>query len=182
MIALLAALALAAGGTQVHVYKVSQSAHMSRIARGSCFSGSGASRRADAWRCTVGNEIYDPCFFGATTYAPLGQYVLCPAPPPAMTAVKIVLTKPLPRAEGNKGKGLTRGDPWTIVLTGGKTCVFLTGATAAIGGKRINYGCRRSPSAGFLVGDPTRGQTWTIGFATSLKGPVKRVAIAAVWF
>ncbi len=39
-----------------------QPAIYTRSKSGSCFAGSRTINRADAWRCFVGNYIYDPCF------------------------------------------------------------------------------------------------------------------------
>src|SRR5438132_10979837 len=106
MTALLAALSLAVGGTPVLVYTVHPQAPVSKTVRGSCFAGSLADGRADAWRCSVGNQIMDPCFQGK-------GYLLCP-PSPRAKPVKLILTKPLPRSQANKSKGLTPGHPWLI--------------------------------------------------------------------
>ena len=37
-------------------------------ASGSCFTSSDVTRRDDAWRCTVGNTLYDPCFSSSLAF------------------------------------------------------------------------------------------------------------------
>ena len=46
--------------TEVDVFEPSGTP--SYVVEGSCWTGSVAALRADAWRCMVGNAIYDPCF------------------------------------------------------------------------------------------------------------------------
>src|SRR5579871_3574392 len=49
--------------TQVIAYHPGAVATSTRTASGSCWTNSiAASYRTDAWRCTIGNSIQDPCF------------------------------------------------------------------------------------------------------------------------
>ena len=142
--------------------------------RGSCWVGSLASPRPDAYRCTEG----DPCF--ADRYASRGYGVVaCPDPGPARVVI-MELTQPLP----GSWPSATQAWPWLITLASGPQCVDLTGATLYTKGiGRLNYACgtgSRAYGAPFLWGDPRRGRTWTILCQRTLGGPLTRVPIAAV--
>jgi hypothetical protein len=129
--------------------------------RGSCFSGSIATPRRDAWRCMSGNEIFDPCFSSSAAHG----VVVCPALN-LTTGAQLRLTKPLPRRYANHRRPSLRLEPWELELTHGRRCRIITGATTVVGGKRLNYGCtggislwglpsRRTPHWTILSGSPS---------------------------
>jgi hypothetical protein len=144
---------------------------------GSCWEGSLADPRKDAWRCFIGNSINDPCFSDSH----VRTWVACPADgtPFGTTVLRLNLTKPLPRSLANRGSP-GEGDPWAIRLPGGKVCTFLTGATFAFHGKRVNYGCTKTL---FLAGSPDRSKpTWTITSGTGPKAPPRaELVLVAAW-
>lgn len=150
---------------------------LTKTVKGSCFAGSAADARSDAWRCFIGNSIADPCFSDPAQ----PSWVLCPddGTPFGTKVTRISLSKALPKSLGNKGSA-GQGNPWALKLAGGKVCTFLTGATFPFHGKRVNYGC--DPKT-FLAGSPNRSKpTWTITLGTSPKGPAKQaVIIQAAW-
>lgn len=120
---------------------------------GSCWTSSLAVWRADAWRCTAGDEIYDPCFSA-------DEGVVCGADPtnPADSFL-LTLTEPLPAAETPQDAA---GHAWLVELADGTVCGFATGATGGVAGERFNYLCP-SPDAGRLVviaGDLQPGAVW----------------------
>lgn len=188
-VAALASLILAATATgsaqttRVTIYrpftngKVAVGQKVLRTAKGQCFSGSLADPRRDAWRCEIENAIADPCFSDRAVLS----YVLCPegGSPFAARVVRLALSKALPRSLGNKGSA-GQGNPWAIKLAGGKVCTFLTGATFAFHGQRVNYGCDKTT---FLAGSPSRtGPTWTITLGTGPKSkPKTAVIVVAAW-
>jgi hypothetical protein len=145
---------------------------------GSCFSGSETAERSDAWRCAVGNGLYDPCFSSAQ--AP--GLVVCPAAPWLSTGVTIRLTAPLPTAEANRAAPSVRTQPWALELYDGSRCLFDGGATAAIGGRRLNYFCGARAKTG-LWGYPGRTtEPWRIYAAPfAAKHLSERVAIRDAW-
>ncbi len=67
--------------------------------------------------------------------------VYCPLSKNQKALLAIVLTKPLPLEQGNHGTPGASATPTTLILVGGTTCGFATGATGVVGGMRINYGC-----------------------------------------
>jgi predicted Ser/Thr protein kinase len=142
-------------------------------ASGSCFTGSIDLERPDAWRCTVGNTIYDPCFS-------LDQsHVVCPPDGPwGRTAVLVNLTAALP-ASGNTGAE-AKGTPWAIQLANGARCLLLSGASNVIAGQRLNYGCTRGLG---LYGDVNRSApVWTIFGAGQHASSITPYAVAIVWY
>jgi hypothetical protein len=143
---------------------------------GYCWVPSLASNRPDAWRCMVGNGIYDPCF-SAPNQA--GQVVCVPRPSDPSMDLTIDLTRPLPAP--NPPTAMPHA--WFLTLADGSECGFLTGATGGVRGQRINYGCTDGWD---VVGDPQPGPVWTATeyqFAPMSFTPQKQVTvqIASVW-
>lgn len=118
-------------------------------ATGSCWTGSIAATRPDAWRCMVANEIHDPCFAPAMNTS----IVYCPEPRNVKHLLAIELTKPLPLQYGNHRAPPASGTPTQLILAGGVKCGFATGATGVVAGMRINYGCS---DGRVLLGDVDR--------------------------
>jgi len=146
---------------------------------GSCWTGSLASARADAWRCMSGNEIIDPCF-GSTQARAI---VLCSANGPwDRGLLEIKLTKKLPTRYANKGKPSTAARPWALQTSAGWKCELATGATDVIAGMRLNYFCEGTKRG--LWGSPARGsQPWHIYAALpSARTLSKQVNIRYAWF
>jgi hypothetical protein len=122
-------------------------------ARGSgyCWTDSLATEARDAYRCMQGNAIHDPCFAASAHARDVACFI-----DPWHPVTLLRLTRPLPR-HGSVPAGSL---PWAIVTTSGRRCTFLTGATAPMGGERINYGCI---GGAYLIGAPDRrNPLWTI--------------------
>ena len=95
----------------------------------------------DAWRCAVGNGIYDPCFSQ-------DESVICGANPTTTTvSFLLTLTEPLPAPEAPQD---TANHAWLVELADGTVCEFATGATGGVGGERFNYLCP----------NPIQANTW----------------------
>ena len=148
---------------------------------GSCWENSVAVSRDGAWRCTMGNDIADPCF--AVGEKPT---IVCGADPSANEAGFIVnLTEPLPKSYiPAQARQAYRG--WLIRLTDGTVCGFATGATTVVNGERANYLCT---DRSVILGDLKPGRVWTAQKAVISvgangpqldKGP-ETVAIRTVW-
>jgi dipeptidyl-peptidase-4 len=120
---------------------------------GKCFASSLAVWREDAWRCTAGNDLYDPCFS-------FGTAVICGADPTAPTVSFLLrLTEPLPAPEVPEDAG---GHAWLVELADGKVCEYATGATGGVGDERINYFCPSpDPSQSVVIlGDLQPDAVW----------------------
>jgi hypothetical protein len=168
--------------TSVHLYspfsggRLATSVRVAKSARGYCWTSSDADARPDAWRCFVGNYIYDPCFSDTVNYS---NFVVCPLYRPGSSVLRINLTKRLPT---NTYSGdPTRHPPWAVRTAAGKWCTLITGATGLIAGMRINYGCR---GGGYLLGNPRRStSTWTIFYAPNLRASqYTPIPLAAAWW
>ncbi len=97
----------------------------------------------------TGNDIHDPCYAASVD----AKDAYCPNGADRKHLFAIALTKPLPRSLANRAGGTLQGLPATIVLSGGVTCGFITGATGVVAGMRINYGCTDHR---MLIGDVDR--------------------------
>lgn len=145
---------------------------------GRCFARSAASAtRPDAWRCSAGNAIMDPCYQRIMGDE---KQLACPVggPWPA-NVVLLTLTEGLP----NDAYKETRRDatlPWALELVNGQRCSLFTGATAPVAGMRINYGC---PGGFLVVGDIDRSQPlWRVFFQGEKSIALEQVDVAVAWF
>jgi hypothetical protein len=187
--------AYAAGGgstpvkeTEVTVFQPAVPGGSSRS--GECWTDSIAVSRSGAWRCMVGNEIYDPCFSNAG----LTGAVICDANPARGSAGFILkLTKALPEPS-SKGPAYPR--PWLVKLADGATCEIETGTIALVAGLEVPYGCSDSQECGekgcpYMTGLTdkfNRSKVWMadkVAFKSSNTGLelISRtsVAVTAVW-
>jgi eukaryotic-like serine/threonine-protein kinase len=142
--------------------------------RGSCWEGSVAALRSDAWRCSEGNTILDPCFGSGP-----GSFVICPNDGPWSNATELHLTKPLP-INTNTGQG-TSGTPWAIELSNGAKCLLDTGATTVVDDMRLNYTCNKNV---YLYGNPQRStnSSWAIFGGAPNAAHLTPQPIATAWF
>ena len=172
--------------TQVIAYAPTVPASSTPVKRGSCFANSiAAPYRADAWRCTVGNAISDPCFAIAG-----GSNLLCGANPaianPSSTFV-LQLTKPLPNMA--TPSSTPSNWAWDIQLANGTLCAPFTGTlpfTAT--GDIARYSCN---DGSLIFGDINNaGNIWmaevgSLSTATSTFPPViitsSTVPVSIVW-
>ncbi len=128
---------------------IPQAASSAPVEKGSCWTNSiAAPYRADAWRCTVGNAISDPCF-----QIPDSTNLLCgmsPAEPNASSTFVLQLTQALPQAEVLPGKPPADW-AWLVQLSDGTLCSPFTGTRPfTADGQAADYGC--APGA---LGDET---------------------------
>lgn len=135
------------------------------IKEGSCWTNSlAAPYRTDAWRCSVGNEIIDPCFSITQSDQLICQY----DPRNSDEAFLLKLTKPLPEhfITGNEGK---ENGAWFIEMKDGTICSPITGVSDVNEkGERDNYACS---SSGDIYGELVKGTIWT----TTDEREIKRV-------
>jgi hypothetical protein len=180
LLAVLPAAAQASFKTKASIYYAYTSSgtvkFKARAVSGYCWVGSLTVNRKDAWRCFVGNYIYDPCFSSSLD---LG-YVACPDAR-LTKGVKIHLSKKLPRKYANHGAPSLSDEPWNIETSTYRHYVFSSGASNVVDGKRANY---FAPGRkGVLWGFPNRThEPWRILWAplsaTSLD---QHVRIRHVW-
>ena len=145
-------------------------------ASGYCFTSSNVTRRNDAWRCFVGNSLYDPCFSSQFAFG----VVVCPIPWQDK-GTEIHLTKPLPKSGSRPAPSLSL-QPWAVETVSGSFCTLSSGASRVVQGHRLNYFCGRNAKQG-LWGVPSRKrQPWTILIAPlNAKTLTHRVALVRAW-
>ena len=125
---------------------------------GECFSESiSAPYRQDAWRCMIGNSIYDPCF-----ETPQNGLVFCQENPLASDSVLIKITKPLPArtALANAQDNWA----WFLTLEDGTYCSPFTGTRPFFSPDQVAYyGCHsdNKDQQIVLLGDLTKNNVWT---------------------
>jgi hypothetical protein len=148
---------------------------------GSCWEGSIFLNRVDAWRCTSGDIIYDPCF----SLPGNSQAVICYISPlDNSTSFKLNLTEPLPAHWPISTNSAWTNSAWVFELADGTNCRILGGATAAFGGKRVNYSCT---DGWYVLGDLQKGKVWIaqkIRLSSDFSSIVEsvQVLIRKVWF
>jgi hypothetical protein len=119
---------------------------------GSCFNNSLAAPGPDAWRCSAGDEILDPCF-----QPPRGGGPLACMTDPWSPVTKLRLTQPLPKPVS---PGSAAPLPWAVETADGQRCTMITGTAEVIAAKRTNYSCNDGST---LVGTIDRSEdVWTI--------------------
>lgn len=122
-----------------------------------CFSDSLAAPRQNGYRCSVGNQIYDPCF------AIDGTHAMCaPDPTADDPGTYIEVAVPFPTTSGT-----VESAPWLLQLADGTVCGFATGATGGAEDKRLNYSCTNDE---WILGDVQEGDPWTAEFVTGAVG------------
>ena len=148
---------------------------------GECFARSAAvAGRPDAWRCSIGNAIHDPCFQNIMGDA---KVLACPDGPWTANVILLTLTHPLPTdSPGNDATktSLKETMPWALEMANGQRCTMFTGATAPIAGMRINYGC---PGGFIAVGEIDRSAAvWRIFFQGEKSVSLDLTDIAVAWY
>ena len=156
---------------------LSKTLSLSETVSGNCFAESIADAgRADAWRCSAGNAIQDPCFQNVMGDA---RSVACLRSPWDDRVTVLTLASPLPsatRKEITREKAL----PWALELADGDHCSLMTGATASLAGMRINYGC---PGGGLVAGDIDRSQpVWRVFYQKEGASSLDQVDVAVAWY
>jgi hypothetical protein len=193
LLLVLALLAVASFAEDVHETKVTvftPAVPVGRSRRGECWTDSIAVVRRGAYRCMLGNEIYDPCF----TNLNLSDAVICGANPATGSKGFILnLTKPLPKPPAHESD---QPRPWLIKLADGTTCEIQTGTIAFVAGLELPYGCSDSqkcdekgcPYMTGLTAKFKRDKIWTadkVAFSSTAKGlkllSRKSVVVNALW-
>jgi hypothetical protein len=168
--------------TAVHIYAPfgsdgTPTVPISRTVTGECFAGSLSSGRSDAWRCTITNELQDPCFAAGH----VARYVLCPEGGPwSGKVMRLNLPHGLPAGQNNSEPPPTTEPAWAVELSDGARCRLLTGTGNIVADLRENYDCTDSM---VLYGDANHAtQPWTIYGRHGVTGQLTPQPIAAMWY
>jgi hypothetical protein len=155
--------------TQIIAYIPAMPASSTPVESGSCWTNSiAAPFRADAWRCTVGNSISDPCFQLPNSTSNL----LCNVNPTVTDATStfvLKLIKPLPASDVPPGLPPS-GWAWLVQLQDGTLCTPFTGTLPITAtGDAANYGCAPGPLGTDVMifnGLNTSSSAWTAEIGT----------------
>jgi hypothetical protein len=157
------------------------------------FGSSIASSRPDAWGCTTGGGVLDPCFENPFL-APdeLGQ-LACFDTPFSTDVVLLTLTAPLARQkEGPAGPGANGAQattaeatiapwdlPWAVELANGDRCALMRGTLIFLAGQTVYYGCE---GGGMILGEADRSQPiWTVTYLAEGEVATNLVDVASAW-
>lgn len=146
--------------------------------RGRCDAPSAASpERPDAWRCSAGNEILDPCFQNLLGDA---KVLACAEDPFSADVTLLTLTADLPDPAVTDEPTFS-GLPWAVELANGGRCTLLTGGTAPVAGLRVNYGCEGG--AEVAGGTDRRLPRWRVLYRTAARSPaLEQVGVKVAWY
>ena len=135
--------------------------------------------RDDAWFCTVSGGVLDPCFANPWGDPNAVAELACLASPWADKAQIVRTAVPLPRRAAADAGLAGPVLPWAVELGNGKRCGLLRGATAALAGQRINYGCE---GGGSVIGDPDRSQSlWVANYLDDGALATTQVPVVVAW-
>lgn len=131
--------------TQIVAYAPPPQPSSTPVENGSCWTNSiAAPFRADAWRCTVGNSISDPCFQMPNSTSSL----LCNVNPTVANSTStfiLNLTSPLPASQVPPGLPPSNW-AWLVQLQDGTLCTPFTGTLPITAtGDAANYDCAPGP-------------------------------------
>ncbi|NCU42016.1 MAG: hypothetical protein EOM19_04860 [Candidatus Moranbacteria bacterium] len=114
---------------------------------GDCWTGSIASFRRDAFRCSFDNSIVDPCFEDPYNF----KSVTCPQYPEEEhpLILKIDAAKVEPK---NQGMEDTKYNfPWYVIMYDGSTCRMITGTAIVVADKRFDYFCSNGDTHSLIL-------------------------------
>jgi hypothetical protein len=155
---------------------------------GHCWTNSIAAPRPDAWRCMVGNEIFDPCFESVDE-----QSLVCnPDPAKGEEGFRLKLNKPLPPPEITaEATAMGAKGGWLVELADGTLCRPATGARWLVGEKMVTYYCESNLIGKDIVlieGLNTNEPQWLAEKATLIPEPSgpklpksEKVPVKTVW-
>jgi hypothetical protein len=147
---------------------------------GSCWTGSQAVHDSDAWRCTAGNFIYDPCFAPQELpqgFSPVTDVACLYAP--WQEVVMMHQTKPLPFASPSPADGGNGPSPdWALQLSTGDRCLGSTGMNAELAGVWLTYSCTSGALAGALN---THTEPWTVEYYRRGSDVLYEVGVSIAW-
>lgn len=162
---------LPAALTQVTRFSVSSGARPE--VEGTCFAASIRVLRQGAYRCTAGQELFDPCF--ADPDDPDGAVICEETPVSAGAGIRLRLTDELPAVSRSAS-----GNPWFLVLADGVECTF-NGVDSPVDedSERDSYSCT---GGAHIWGAIQRGDVWSVRKTDLLSGLSADVYVVEAWF
>jgi hypothetical protein len=172
--------AVAVPATQVVRYTPKRPA--GEPSEGDCWTRSAAADRDDAWRCSVGSAVFDPCF-ALSEGAP--EVVCAAEPATGATGFVVHLARPLP-VEPAPAAGTPA--PWRFRLADGEQCDPFTGTMPLLGDEVAHWYCfdPAAPARLGLITRLDRGAPWVASWVAHSPGagdPKPRaIPVTDVWF
>lgn len=123
--------------------------------QGTCFSNSNIVSGTTAYRCSVENEIYDPCIVGAD-----GQTLVCQSDPTVKkSGFALDRDGELPEVEEDETEVLR---PWVVELASGRLCTLPDTIIPPVGEEEVTYTCVSSNQDRDVViaGELKQGKLW----------------------
>ena len=150
------------------------SVQINKTVSGWCWEQSHADNRKDAWRCMVGNKIYDPCF--VKSHGEKKQAV-CPNSPWQSEAILITVENSLNPAT-HKSLDMSKDYPWAIELLDGTQCQTLVDSQQTHDNLPVRYHCNNQS---FLIGHLQRCKgLWQV--LQKQGDSVSTVSIKRAWY
>ena len=147
---------------------------------GSCWTTSiSAQSNEKAWRCSVENVTYDPCFETKTSQ------VVCEVDPENLqSGFELILTKNLPKdLEHNPNEII-----WMVKLENGLNCSLISGTSGEVNGKPFYYACNNNAVmlGNFGVTFDQSSKLWKVQIAYldenfDQKGKTETVNVLKAW-
>ena len=162
------------------------------IEDGECTFGSSiAPDRPDAWGCTTGGGVLDPCFEPAYLLNEDVAEVACFDTPWSTEVVMLTMTAPLEREkEVPDGGTIGAADsaeeviqpwdlPWAVELANGDRCSLMHGTLTVMAGQIVHYGCEQR---GAILGEIDHSQpVWTASYIAEGGVASELVDVVAAW-
>jgi hypothetical protein len=138
----------------------------------SCWTNSIASPRADAFRCSIGSNIHDPCFsFQRPEDAPPMGVMVCPHDP-RVASDDVAFVYDLSQLPSPQS---ARDNPWFMVVDG-NPCIMMTGTTGKIGGVAVPFECGQ-----FFCSEPAGSGYMTAACGTVGDANLQTRFVSEVW-
>jgi hypothetical protein len=139
----------------------------------SCWTNSIASQRADAFRCSLGNDIHDPCFpFQRPEDVSSQGAIVCPGDP-RTTSDDIAFAYDLSQLPHPSS---AKANPWFMVVDG-NPCGMVTGTLPSVGGVSVPFSC----TGGLLCNEPQGSDYMTAECGTVEDGTLQTHFVSEVW-
>jgi hypothetical protein len=153
---------------------ISSDVHVNSRVSGTCWTHSSITSRPDAYRCTYGNYVLDPCI-SSPFEGVFSDEVVCPYPGPNSVTL-ITLKSGLPKSSSSANAPLT---PWLLTLADGENCLAFSAMTISAAGLGEDYACL---DGGLYNGIHRSEQPWTIFEQRRGSSELTLVTVAKAYF
>lgn len=163
-------------GTKTYYFvNYQQQKETQKLKEASCWTSSISSNRSDAFRCSVEQSIYDPCFKDSN------DIIDCPLDP-ALKSQRLFRLSLDSLAENNNENIQEKSEiiPWFIVLHNRQRCMLYTGVTDLVADRRIDFGCTKGKYDFLQLPIIKDEKEWKIGCRVDNR--IEDCSIKEVWY